>query len=256
MAEAQIHPPTHHPMHPSETDFRTGFKRSLIFHGALVVFVLLKTLVFPGNPKPYISTLRVDLVGLPDLLKKDMHNVQALPPSAELPQPTTKHVPKAVEPAEPDEMVLRPKKTERTSKDREKKLKSALDRIKSLAKIASLEKKASPVIKGNQVSKGTSLSGDARESAEASYYDSLKAKLQDNWALPIWLARQNLAAQVQIFVDSRGRILSYRFLKPSGNAQFDDAVKKTLAESQPFMTPPSEMAQTLMTDGVLIGFPL
>jgi TonB family protein len=140
---------------------------------------------------------------------------------------------------------------------REKRMKNALDRIKSLTKITDDRKSGAPVpIRGNQVSKGTSLSEDAREAAKASYFDALRDRLHENWALPVWLARQNLSAQVQIYVDSHGRLSRFTFLRPSGNQQFDEAVKRALSESQPYPVPPEQLRGTFMADGVSVGFPL
>ncbi|NDC79235.1 MAG: hypothetical protein EBZ67_15395 [Chitinophagia bacterium] len=46
-----------------------------------------------------------------------------------------------------------------------------------------------------------------------------------------------------------------------GNARYstwvyDEAVKRTIAQSQPFPPPPDAIEQNLMTDGILVGFPL
>ena len=154
-------------------------------------------------------------------------------------------------------MVLHPKSS--SKKDRELKLKGALARIKALNSISASENdkpQKSVIIKGNKLSQGASLSADAKESAEASYLDTLRTRLQENWELPVWISRQNMSAQVQVFIDSRGRVRSYRFIKASGNAQFDSAIKKTLEESQPFPSPPLDIASALLGDGILIGFPL
>lgn len=260
----------------------SGFRRSLIIHGAVFLFVVLKTLVFPGKPMTYVPTLRVDIVGLPDQLKNELANMKtpapdvaealkqaqaeakAIQDEAKTP-PAQKPTPKEAseERAAKDEMVLKPKHAapEKNERDRTKKNKSALDRIKALAKISGEEsekpsKASAPLIKGNAISKGTSLSGEAREAAEASYYDHLRARLQENWALPVWIARQKLSARVQIFIDGRGRLKAFHIVKSSGNPQFDEAVKRTLTESQPFPLPPAALLGSVSADGVLIGFPL
>ncbi|MEK7691109.1 MAG: energy transducer TonB, partial [Bdellovibrionota bacterium] len=144
-------------------------------------------------------------------------------------------------------------------KDRSKKLQNALDRIKSLEKIkdqANEEKKMAPPILGNEISRGTSLSDDAVTSMQASYFDQVRDHLQNNWELPVWLARQNLSAQVMVTLDGRGMIRSVRFVKPSGNPQFDETVRRTLRASQPLPIPPSEVKTSVLLDGILIGFPL
>ena len=282
-AETSFTQPPPRPRHSADEGYRRALRVSFIAHLLFIAAVVFKNLVFPSAAKPYIPSLRVDMVALPDMLKKDLQN---LPPSesakdiqkalkqAEVdarnikpvkipPQPKIKA---PDEPLEKDELILHPKKVAPASPTdkpvaRDKKLKSALDRIKALDKIRSMEESDKPshrtvIIKGNKASKGTSLSGDAKENLEASYYDQLRAKLQDNWELPVWIARQNLSAQVQIFIDSRGRVRNFRFMKASGNAQFDSAIKKTLEESQPFPVPPEGIAGAVLVDGILVGFPL
>jgi TonB family protein len=266
------------PIYPADLDYQRGLRWSILVHVFVVAVILIKSLVFPNTPKPYIASLRVDIVGLPDLLKNEkkmtphgqsLEEIQKMLEKAENdankikkvpPPPKVKEPP--VEKAEPDEMVLKPKKIEEpksaeSEKSREKKLRAAMDRMKALSKL-NVDNKSddtpqdAPPIKGNKLSKGNSLDGDAKESDTANYYDTVREKLQENWALPVWLSRQSLSAQIQITIDEHGRVRDFRFVKQSGNAQFDDAVKRTLAQSQPFPTPPDD----LLMNGILIGFPL
>jgi len=255
----------------ADREFRMGFRISLITHLALLFLIIVKNLIFPDTPQPFIPSLRVDIVGLPDTLKTELQNlpknIREMDNIKKSLEKVTDDIQKdksptrdKVEEAEPDEMVHKPKKLDMAT--RQKKLQSALARIKALEKIANLtehendSKKAGALIKGNILSKGTSLSGDAKETSDANYYDALRSHLQENWALPVWIARQNLSAQVQIFIDTRGKLKFYKFLKLSGNAQFDNAVKRTISESEPYPTPPLGIAALLATEGVLVGFPL
>lgn len=268
--------PPRKPRHTSQEGYARAVRVSFALHGLFLALIIFKSLVFPSTPIPFAPTLRVDMVGLPDVLKKDLHNVPS-ESSKEIAE-ALKHAESEakkikpvkipdlaktpIEKADKDELVLKPKQAvEKHEKIRENRLKSALARIKALDKIEdSVEPpspaKAAAVVKGNKVSKGSSLAGDAKEAAQASYYDALRGKLQENWALPVWIARQNYSAQVQIFIDAYGRLRSFRFTKPSGNAQFDSAIKKTLEESQPFAHPPDDLAASILTHGVLVGFPL
>jgi colicin import membrane protein len=265
-------------MEPVRTDrLGSAITWSLVAHGAIALFVVVKSLVFPGNPILVAPALRVDVVGLPDILKKDLSQV-----SKSLPQEALKEqledaakqaqavkpveVPKEA-PAAKDEMVLNPKKLDKKAEKiedakREKKLESALARIRALERLKDKEETEreeandAVVIKGNQVSKGTSLSGDARESAEAGYYDLVRERLIEFWSLPPWLSRQKLAAQVLITVDGAGNILSVKFVKTSGNPQFDEAIRATLRDSQPLPKPPAKIASTVSSEGIVVGFPL
>lgn len=91
---------------------------------------------------------------------------------------------------------------------------------------------------------------------EASYFDLVRDRLQENWALPVWLARQNHQAQVQLFLDSRGKVKRLLLVKPSGNQNFDEAIRKSIEESEPFPLPPKALQEALATQGILVGFPL
>jgi outer membrane biosynthesis protein TonB len=247
--------------------FKRGLRVSLIVHGALVLFIVLKALVFPSTVKPFIPSLRVDLVGLPDMVRKDLERLKTLPmPKAgeeSESEPEKVKVKSDPEAASPDELVLKPKagsegKTSKADKAKDR-AKKALARIKALEKINEADETPaddSAVVKGNIVSKGSALSGNAKETAEQSYYEGVLAKLQANWALPIWLSRQSLSAQVQVFIDGRGRVKLTHFMKSSGNPQFDDAVKRAIAASEPFQVPPDELRSSLLNHGILLGFPL
>lgn len=258
-------PPDRPPSLPSDRDYQAGLRWSLGLHVAALLAIAVKSLVFPGTVTPYVPTLRVDIVGLPDVLKKDLSNVPATKEVSEIlkkaAQDAEKIKPKKLPPivvkkeiAEPDEMALKPRNAANAEKSREKKLKAALDRMKALAKIS--RETSAPPIKGNKISKGSSLSGDAKESDQTNYYDSILGRLRDNWSLPVYLSRQNLSAQVQIYIDARGRLHSFRFVRLSGNSQFDDAVKRALQESAPFPVPPQELTSNVLVNGIIFGFPL
>jgi TonB family protein len=100
------------------------------------------------------------------------------------------------------------------------------------------------------------LSGDAKESAETSYYDLIKDRLAENWALPPWLARQKLSAQVIININAQGHVARIQFTRTSGNPQFDDAIRTAIKQSDPFPSPPQEILTILQNQGILVGFPL
>lgn len=230
---------------------------SFVGHGAIALFIVLKSLVFPGEPVMIAPALRVDLVGLPDLLKKDLSSVPKILPKSETPaKPATKPVPSA-EIAKPDEMVLHPKKTEKTKK----KIDAALARIRALERLKDKTDDENAdeeaiVIKGNQISKGASLSGDAREKAQFGYYDLVREALVEYWALPTYLTREKLSAQIQMRIDPAGRVLSLKFVKSSGNPKFDEAIRATIRDAQPLPRPPKELLGSLADDGIVVGFPL
>ncbi|MBC7385468.1 MAG: TonB family protein [Cryobacterium sp.] len=258
-----------------EDQLAKALKWSLFAHAAIFAAVILKSLVFPADVVQIAPSLRVDMVGLPDILKKDLSKVsRTVPKSAPKEEPAPEPVVKApvtpVEATRPDELILHPKKSDKkppktgektVEKNREKKLQSALARIRALERLKDKsddeeEDDAAVIIKGNQASKGSSLSGDAKESAQSGYYDLVREGLVEFWTLPPWLGRQKLSAQVLIRIDPSGRVLETKFVKKSGNLQFDDAILATIRDSQPLPRPPKELRESLVSGGVVVGFPL
>src|SRR5947209_2741956 len=83
MASTRVPP---RPYAASDRELSSGLKWSLIAHLLAATLIVAKSIVFPGTPKIYTPTLRVDIVGLPDLLKKDAQNVPKAPVSNEIEQ--------------------------------------------------------------------------------------------------------------------------------------------------------------------------
>jgi outer membrane biosynthesis protein TonB len=270
-----------------ENDLPRGLVYSLLAHGSLILLVMLKSLIFPSNPTPLIPTLRVDIVGLPDQLKSEKGGTPP-PPSKEL-QDALAQAEKAakelqldtppVKPRKPDpvpepvtknEMAIKNKTEKKSptsekgdSKKRQEKMTSAITRLKALQKIASETSENAPspeaggvALKGNKISKGHSQAGEFTENSESGYLERLRDRLSDRWSLPVWVARKNLSAQAQVWIDRRGQLIRFEFKRTSGNPQFDEAVKSTILSSQPFPAPPRELTGSLESNGILVGFPL
>jgi outer membrane biosynthesis protein TonB len=241
---------------------RTGLRLSLMGHGALAVLLCFQTLWYWFFPtRMDAPSLRVDIVDLPDTLKKDLEDAWIAPekPSRAKAAPTQDSVELT------DEMVLKPKKGhDKNNPTKPSKLQSILKKFENVSPDPTEDEAAEELekrihhkpIRGNQLSQGNSLSGDAREGGPAGYPEMIKVKLRLHWQLPIWLKRQNLSAQVRILIDSQGRIVSKQFVTRSGNDGFDEYVERALNDSQPLPAPPTELVSTLMSRGILVGFPL
>ena len=246
---------------------------SFLFHGAFILIAVLKQIVFPSAIIPIPPSLRVDLIGLPDFVKAEQNKWQPTPAQEQEPEkkpeiaapveaPTKKEVALPTEKealAAKEEMVLNPKPS--STAERKQKMKSALSRIKALTRInreADTDNaNAAPVLlKGNVLSSGESSTGAVNENAQMGYFERVRERLQENWELPVWLSRQNYSAQVQIHIDPRGQLRSFQFTKSSGNPQFDDEVKKAIKNSVPYPLPPTGLATAVLTNGILVGFPL
>lgn len=242
--DSPIDPTLLRPSDPAKPDpIVRAIKLSLGIHAALLVILYLKSIVMPSelNTKEYIPSLRVDLVALPDQKTTDQVT-PAMPSSPEETKEVTKEKIKET-PEKGDYSLNKKKKKER--------LKSALDRIKALEKIKEGEQ-----IKGNKVMKGSSAKGVATDSVETTYFDVVLDKIRTEWELPQWLKDKGLSAKVLIHIDRRGMITHTRFIKASGNEQFDAAVKRTLQASVPFPAPPTSILANVSQDGIVFGFPI
>ena len=251
----------HLPESNQDQTLKRFFLFSLALHAFLIVFLVVKSMFFPSNPKEYIPSLRVDLIGLPDL---KISETKVLPPTPKAPEEVSKTEESKKEvkvdtKAENDgdySLKKKKKNSKPTQKElaAQQKLKNALARIKALERIKALQ---NAEIKGNAISKGSALSGDAKTSLETTYHDVILERIRSNWELPKWLQEQeNLKAKVAIFIDRRGQLARFEFRKSSGNEQFDAEVKRTLELSSPFPVPPEGIVSEIANDGVLLGFPL
>jgi TonB family protein len=237
-----------------------GLKWSLIGHILFLLLFSAQSLIFPNKIPPYIPTLRVDLVGLPDILKKDLYKIKPGLPAEEVLE-LEEEIKLSQTPVEKTSKEIGKTSKKEAAKthqqaDVAKQNKRALDRIRAISKIQeSLSDRK--IIKGNKVSPGTSLSGEAKEATEVHYFDSVRERLKQNWELPAWISRQKrFTAQVQIRIDAQGNLREFHFLKESGSPQFDEAVKRTLQESQPFPIPPNAIQASVLLHGIEVGFPL
>jgi TonB family protein len=246
----------------SGPDTQKGFlSRFLAVSASLHLLAYLVLLLGPslriGTPKPYIPSLRVDLVGLPS--QKTVES--AAPPPAETAAPTPAPAPKKTKvrdlPEEGDYSLKKGKpKTKESKKEKEakKKLKQAIDRIRAIERIKALT--ATEEVRGNRISKGTSLSAEARTTLEAGYFEVVLEQVRTHWELPKWLLGQGLSAKVLLQIDSRGNIKAFKFVQSSGNAGFDQEVKRALLAANPFPIPPQDISSGILNDGILLGFPL
>jgi TonB family protein len=237
---------------------------SASLHVGLILFLVIKSVVAPSQPKEYLPSLRVDLVALPDRKVNDpVEPAPTVAPEPSAAPAVAKEEPKTKPDIKPetdkgDMSVKKPdpkKKKEKSKKEKaaQEKMKQALARIKAIERIKAM---TGEPIKGNQVSKGSAITGEAKIALETSYIDLVRERIVTYWELPKWLKDQNLSANVQVFIDRKGQMTRYQFIKPSGNEQFDNEVKRTIQAASPFPVPPSELISDLSSDGIIYRFPM
>ncbi len=245
-----------HPLHYVAVSFG--------LHALVGVLWILKAWLMPNHPLEYLPSVRVDLVALPGHKITDTPTLTAPVPTLKpqeaadpTKEPQKSTVQLKAETKDPTDLSVSEKKTDLKKKAKDK-IKNSLAKIKALERIDALEEvtSAAEAIQGNQISKGSSLSGEAKNSLETSYFDLVLEKIKDNWELPQWLQEQKLSAQVLILIDRTGRIKGMKWVKPSGNAAFDQEIKRTLERAQPFQSPPTPLVSDLANQGITLGFPM
>lgn len=251
--------------------FWQGFRRAAVAHALLAIVLVIISLRAETRPVVISPSIRVDLIDLPDLTKKDLSNraysdLEELTKAMGKASRESKRLLEEIQ-SEPldDEMTAKekkprpadePKEEKKTDKKKTKEsLRAAIDRIRALQEIEEevdrTKLKPANLAKGNILSKGSQLTGETGLTSDE-YGEKVRSKLSANWDLPIWLAQQKLASQVMVFLDKTGYVSNTIFLKSSGNTQFDEYVLKTIRVSQPFGPPPRE----LVGEGITLGFPL
>lgn len=253
----------------AEWSFRKSLQFSTSVH--VVMFILfvwnpgqLWTRLFgPTEPFEILPAIRVDVVDMPDILAKDLQNIDLtqdkgapLAPTAQLPTETAKE--------EDLTFKTNEKLKEKERKQALEKLKEELKRKKAIddLKKVSEDVKAPPkqdikpgqVIKGNIVSKGFSLTGEQAEGANI-YNGQVTQHMKMRWNLPSWLMDKGLQAVMIIRIGRDGTIKHQEFTKKSGNDDFDRYVLKTVEQSSPLPPPPQELADYFGIVGLGIRFP-
>lgn len=250
-----------------------GIIYSIIGHIVIVGIFTVKAVFFPSEDITFQSAVRVDIVGLPDKYTPQTLPTEEPSPAKELKEKSeplkeiqkevvkeiSKQKEKEIKSVEfkKDNEAINLDKLKHKEKDAINKLKalSALDKIKDdVSKENKKKTSSSTKIKGNILSAGTALTGLNKLQHET-YIESLDAHIKQNWALPEWLAKKNLRAQIKIKIDESGNIISKQIVKSSGNSSYDDVAMDTVVRSAPFPKPPEKFIDILSNDGILIGFP-
>lgn len=231
--------------------------KSIAFHVAIVLVFTVKAVFFPTDIPEYAPTIRVDLVGLPDKRNPEEIVVKPkieTPPQKQKQAETTKHQPS---PATQAPSTSSAAKAPGAKKELAKEQSSAINRLKALSAIEKLkqqEQAPSQQIKGNVISPGTALRGLNKLQFDE-YIGSIDAHIKNNWALPEWMLQQQLRAEVLVRIDSNGNLVERKFLKKSGNGDFDQRVWSAIEKSSPFPAPPDKFVDLVGVQGITFAFP-
>ena len=208
--------------------------------------------VFKSKPTIIKESIRVDMVGLPDLVRKTPSVAKRPAPKKSAPKaPPKKPAPKPPPKKPPPKLAKKPEKKpnlEQTKKSQNQAIKNLMGSVSS----ETPPQKQS--YKGEQIAKGDSATGDLNDVLMYGYFTRVRSHIKMFWNLPRFLADKNYKATVVIEVNPEGNIMRIRLEKSSGNESFDQVVIETIRLSSPLPRPPQEL-QSLLRQGVGFNFP-
>jgi len=234
--------------------FRRLLLASLGAH--LAVVLLFSGVLLPRFQRDLRPVYHVDLVNLPvknpqagrpdaQPEPKKSPAKPAAPEPVKMPPPAppkTQSKPESVKLAKPEPVkpAVQPKKPVAAAKPASKeptydKTLSAIEDMARKKEIEDLKRQLAQL--GTKDSRQTaavpdapvgSLTGKGTEAGPA-WDEWIRTFLKANWSLSKYqVSRLDLEAKVRIVYDAQGNLLDYKILKPSGDATFDDSVKKAI----------------------------
>jgi len=221
------------------------------FAGHICIFLLLffSPQMFRSKPIEIKEAIRVDMVGLPDIVRPQGPAQQK--PKKEV----KKSAPKKPKPKpQPKSKKPEPKKELKKSEKPKTKPNPQQTKTTQSQAIANLREEKL-LYKGEQISKGDSQEGEVNALLISAYSARIRAHLNRNWNIPQFLADKNLRATMVIYMNKLGQITRIELEKTSGDESFDQIVIETIRMSSPLPEPPQELIYSLSREGIGFNFP-
>lgn len=208
---------------------------SCLIHTLFVGILILSNFQsFFSKKKVITSSIKVDLVGLPD--KADHKRSLKKAFQEEVPPPRTT------------------KPTQKASLKKTVKKKPSLKPKKSSPKKPQTEKKKP--VKGNKVSEGgESGSNEEQETVKIAYLEGIGYQIRANWELPKHLKEDYFYAEVEIRLNEKGELIRKKIITSSQNELVDQLVLEAIEKSAPFPPPPDSIKDFIKNEDVVLGLP-
>lgn len=204
--------------------------------------MIFKIVFFPSKPLIYQSSVRVDLVGLPDKVKPVVKKAQKAP---EVKVPTKKKI------APKNKKSLKKKQSD--SLKRLQAIQSIEDSLQKAEK-KSGENQKQELVKGNIISEGTVLKG-LQKLDYNEYISQIDTHIKNHWVLPEWLAQSPLKASILVKFDEDGYVILKTIVNSSGQKEYDNLVLEAIDRASPFPAPPHKFKNLVKIDGIIFRFP-
>ena len=229
--------------------YKSWIYLSISLHFLIIVSFIISSRVSYNRPivvgVSEEGSINVDMVGLPNVLKKDINTLAESKETIEI-------KPKA------EVMVLPNAKKIKADK------KNILEQLRTKIQEESSYLKKIKIIKGIKqsigIGKGASSTAKAGGGGGTGnmptnpYFNTMKDLIRSYWRVPRWINLDDLNTLIVIKVNESGSIYEIAVEKSSGNKEFDDLAYNAVKNASPFPTPPASLKDTL-ANGVILSFP-
>ncbi|MCB9091887.1 MAG: TonB C-terminal domain-containing protein [Halobacteriovoraceae bacterium] len=253
------------------------FASSLAMHALFATLIVVLPMAFrfflssqiDVQDKIIPESVKVDLVGMPELTPAELKRLPVLSKSAPSDKTTTKIEDKNEETAKEETKQEESKEEAKESsetflkKGKEKTKKKSKTKGKSKNKGKLSKKQLSElkelVLLGNKLSTGESAFGEDTSDIELSNFDRyalrVKEKVKAYWKLPAYLLEKDLRSKVRLFINKKGELVRVSFIENSGNGEYDKRVEGAIEYAAPFEKPEEEIVESLEDGKLILVFP-
>ena len=253
------------------SSFRFFLTLSFSLHAGLVLlaFIFSNSFLFQSKDKTLAveSAIQVDQIELSNLKKPssspaDKNQAPPPPKTSQKKQPLKAKKEKILNLKKEKTKKLDQKEEKKDKRDRKKTEKAAPDpneknQNKSDTEKETLEESTDPELSSTKSDDADSDNSQlsSEQISEISYYaNELLRQVRTNWQLPSYLTNKNLTTQLEIKMDSQGRVIYKEILVSSGDDIYDSFVLKTIEKGSPYLKP-SYSVQKIIKNGIVLNIP-
>ena len=262
----------------NENSLRRFFLFSLFFH-LLIFFVLYgvgqwimgeKSSLREYNMNLVESSVRVDVVAMPELTVQELKSLKESPSEAKVKEASEKPQVEKTKQVESSSEI----EYQKEALDKVKKKKNFQDLLKKMSQEDVREKISKTVetsdsgveseslnkliVSGNKLSDGTTLVGESQKGLQsdlARYAASMVERVRLHWKLPSYLKEQNLRCRIQIFLRKNGDLSHAKVIESSGNTEYDNRALRAIRSAR-FSPVDEKIASSVSSGEIVLGFPL
>ena len=236
---------------------------------------ITKRSLFETKIRKIPEAVRVDLVGMPTLTVKELERLPRIKSGKidlEKQVSTTelesklekKAAPVKVEKKEEvikknDTVLLKNKKSKKKKKNKKKNTKKGIkSKAGKKAKNKAAEELRNLILMGNQLSKGELATGEVSDvdlTELDRYALKVKNRIKPHWNLPSFLLDLDLRARVRIYINKEGELIRMSLIDKSGNAEYDNRVRKAIELAEPFDAPAKNIREAVEDGELVLVFP-